>query len=109
MYIYVVGNAVYTMPFRVHKVVCNPELHELLAKQEDPEAFAVVAVGAGGALCLGSAGTVIGTAVGGTAGCVLGAIPAPLTFGLSLPIGTVLGGAGGLVVGMVTGGGVGFA
>lgn len=107
-YVYFVSGTVYSMPVRAIKVVKNPKLHELIADEEDPEALAAVAVGGSAALCLGSAGAVVGSTVGGAAGTVIGIVPAIFTFGLSIPVGGSVGLVSGLSMGAAVGGTAGF-
>lgn len=107
-YILVFTAMICSLPVRALKVVQNPKLHALLAEEEDPQALAAVIVGSGGALCLGSVGSVIGATVGAGIGLCIGAVPALFTFGISLPVGAVIGGAGGLFVGVATGSSAGF-
>jgi len=108
LYTVMTAGAICSMPGRTVIVLTNPKLHAMLAEEEDPEAFASVIAGAGGAICIGSAGAVIGTAMGSAAGTAAGVVPAVFTFGLSLPIGAVIGGASGLAVGATVGSGAGL-
>jgi len=107
-YVVLVGGTAYSMPGRAARVLNNPKLHALLEEEEDPEALAAVILGLGGALCVGSAGAIIGVATGGTCGAVVGTVPALFTFGLSIPTGAVIGAAGGLGLGATAGGAGGF-
>merc|ERR1712217_996955 len=97
-----------SMPGRGLRVVNNPKLQQLVAEEEDPEAFAAVVCGFGGALCFGSIGAIVGATFCGAVGVVVGAVPALFTFGLSLPIGAVVGGVAGIGLGSAVGGTAGF-
>jgi hypothetical protein len=97
-----------SIPGRVVKVVSDPKLWEFVQNQDDPESLAFVVIGAGGALCLGSAGACMGCTVGGVTGLAVGIVPALLTFGLSIPIGAVIGCVGGGVTGATIFGSAGF-
>jgi len=107
-YVLFVGGTAYSMPGRAARVVNNPKLHALLEEEEDPEALAAVILGLGGALCVGSAGAIVGVATGGTLGTVVGTVPALFTFGLSIPTGAVIGAVGGISLGAAAGGTGGF-
>merc|ERR1712060_319093 len=92
------------MPSRAWKNVNNSNIHK-----EHPEAFAAVVSGAGGALCFGSIGALVGATVFSAMGFVAGILPAVFMFGLSMPVGAIIGGAGGIGVGGAIGGSAGFA
>jgi hypothetical protein len=102
------GKTTLSIPVRSMKVLNDNKLWIFIAEQDDPEALAFVFAGTGSALCLGSAGAVVGGTVGGAAGTAVGTIPAIFTFGLSIPVGAVLGGGGGVAFGSLAGGCAGF-
>merc|ERR1719174_1748583 len=91
------------MPGRAGRGVSNPRLRALILEEEDPEALAAMMAGTGGALCLGSAGALVGVVAGGTCGTIIGVFPALFTLGLSIPVGTTLGCASGILVGAAAG------
>merc|ERR1712232_1048060 len=64
-----------SMPGRGLKVVSNPKLQQLVVEEEDPEAFAAVICGFGGALCFGSIGAIVGATFCGAVGTVIGVVP----------------------------------
>uniref|UniRef100_A0A7S4SAL9 Uncharacterized protein n=1 Tax=Alexandrium monilatum TaxID=311494 RepID=A0A7S4SAL9_9DINO len=66
-----------------------------------------VASAASGALVLGAGGGAVGLTTGSAVGAALGLVPAPFTFGLSIPISAAIGGTAGLTVGTAVGGAVG--
>jgi hypothetical protein len=102
------GKIALSIPRDSIKVVSDPKLWTFLSEHEDKETLALVVVGTGGGLCLGSGGAVVGVVVGGTCGSAIGIIPAIFTFGLSIPAGAVVGGGSGLVLGSLAGGSAGF-
>lgn len=102
------GSTTLSIPGRSVRVVSDPKLWAFVSEQEDKEALALVLVGTGSGLCLGSGGAVVGAIVGGTLGSAIGVIPAIFTFGLSIPAGAVVGGGGGLLFGSLAGGSAGF-
>jgi len=70
--------------------------------------FQVTAVSAAaGGVTVGTSGAVVGCATGGAIGAVVGIIPAPFTFGLSIPFFAAMGGGAGLCIGATAGGTVG--
>lgn len=107
-YSMLLGRTAFSIPGRSIKVVSDPKLWIFLSEQDDKEALALVLLGTGGGLCIGSGGAVVGITVGGAMGSALGVIPAIFTFGLSIPVGAILGGGGGAIVGSAVGGVAGF-
>uniref|UniRef100_A0A7S4SD86 Uncharacterized protein n=1 Tax=Alexandrium monilatum TaxID=311494 RepID=A0A7S4SD86_9DINO len=66
-----------------------------------------VASAASGALVLGASGGAVGLTTGSVVGAAIGFVPAPFTFGLSIPISAAIGGTAGLTIGTAVGGTVG--
>lgn len=74
----------------------------------DPTACIVLLSGGGGAVIMGACGSVLGLSGGTATGALMGLAPAPLTFGLSVPIGAAVGGSVGACTGTVIGTTSGF-
>jgi len=75
---------------------------------KDPRLHAIALSAGSGSAFLGTLGGSCGLALGAIAGAAAGTVPAPLTFGLSIPAGAIAGSAIGACTGVVAGSGIGF-
>eukprot|EP00933_Yihiella_yeosuensis_P067778 TRINITY_DN7281_c0_g1_i3.p1 TRINITY_DN7281_c0_g1~~TRINITY_DN7281_c0_g1_i3.p1 ORF type:complete len:422 (-),score=95.52 TRINITY_DN7281_c0_g1_i3:490-1716(-) len=76
--------------------------------KESPARVVIVAAGSGVAV-MGTAGGALGLLGGAVTGAVVGTVPAPLTFGLSIPVAAVAGGSMGACGGAALGSTAGLA